>query len=140
MRHFGGARLLVLLFAIIAPVPAFAAHWVYVGTRADTADRVMVDTASLQKLDRFSLVNILTAYAAPRTNSYNITMDRFVQMTALDCARRTFVSVMTIGYLKGKRVGSSHQTADWKNKTVPIPSDPISDRIYQVVCGPQPRK
>ena len=32
LRHFGGARLLALLAALVGPVPAFASHWITVGS------------------------------------------------------------------------------------------------------------
>ncbi|HEY6516178.1 MAG TPA: surface-adhesin E family protein [Steroidobacteraceae bacterium] len=136
MRHFGGARLLALLLGVIAPVPSFAAHWIYIGKSSDSADRIMLDTDSLKKDGQFTFVDILTVYATPRMNSYDITMDRFMQRTAFDCKGHTFVAVETIGYLQGKRVGTSHATVDWKDETVPIPSDPLSDRIYAAVCTP----
>jgi hypothetical protein len=135
MRHFGGARLLVLLLGIIAPVPSFASHWVEVPGPGDSGAKVLVDTDSLQKLDQFTLVDIKTVYAAPRANSHNITLDSFVQRTAIDCARHTFVGVMTIGYLEGTRVGSSPETVDWRSKAVPMPNDAMSNRIYRMVCG-----
>jgi hypothetical protein len=134
MRHFGSARLLALLLGVLAPVPSFAAHWIYIGKTGDTADKIMLDTDSLQKVAQFTLVDILTVYATPRMNSHDITMDRFMQRTAFDCAKHTFVAVKTIGYLQGKRVGDSHETADWKDETVPIPDDSISARIYAAVC------
>jgi hypothetical protein len=136
MRHFGGARLLALLLGAIAPVPSFAAHWIYIGKSSDTADKIMMDSDSVRKLAQYTFVDILTVYATPRTNSHDITMDRFMQRTAFDCARHAFVAVKTIGYLQGKRVGASHTTVDWKSETVPIPNDPISARIYAAVCGP----
>lgn len=136
MRHFGGVPMLALLLAVIAPVPSFAAHWVYIGKSGDGADTIMLDTDSVHKLDPFTFVDILTVYAAPRANAYDITMDRFMQRTAIDCSKRAFVAVSTIGYLQGKRVGSSHETPDWRTKAVSIPNDPISNRIYDTVCRP----
>lgn len=136
MRHFGGARLLALLLGVIASVPSFAAHWVYIGKSGDTTDTIMMDTDSVRKVARFTMVDILTVYATPRVNSHDISMDRFLQKTAFDCAKHTFVALKTIGYLQGKRVGVSHVTADWKDEMVPIPGDPLSARIYRAVCGP----
>ncbi|MGH8201658.1 MAG: surface-adhesin E family protein [Steroidobacteraceae bacterium] len=136
MRHFGGAGLLALLLGLLAPVPSFAAHWIDIGTSGDSADRVMMDTDSVRQVAAFTLVDILTVYATPRMNSHDIAMDRFMQRTAFDCAKHTFVAVKTIGYLQGKRVGTSHATVDWKDETVPIPNDPISTRIYAAVCKP----
>ena len=138
MRHLGGAPMLALLLGVTAPVPAFAAHWVYIGKSAGAADTIMLDTDSVHKLDPFTFVDILTVYATPRANAYDITMDRFMQRTAIDCSKRTFVPVKTIGYLQGKRVGSSHETPDWRSKAVSIPDDAISNRIYDTVCKPAP--
>lgn len=136
MRHFGGAGLLALLLGLLAPVPSFAAHWVYIGKSGDSADSIMMDTDSVRQLAAFTIVDILTVYAAPRMNSHDITLDRFMQRTAFDCVKHTFVAVKTIGYLQGKRVGTSHSTVDWQDETVPIPDDPISARIYAAVCKP----
>lgn len=137
MRHFGCAPLLALLLGVIAPVPSFAAHWIYIGKSSDGADKIMLDTDSLHQVGGFTLVDILTVYATPRMNSHDITMDRFMQRTAFDCAGHTYAAVKTIGYLQGKRVGDSHAMADWKSATVPIPRDPLSDRIYAAVCTPE---
>jgi hypothetical protein len=134
-----------LLLAFIGAAPALASqpsHWIVVGSNGAPDNKVMVDTDSLQKLDQFTLVDIMTVYPAPLVNSHNIELDRFVQRTAIDCARRTFVAVRTTGYLKGKRVGTSRQMNDWRIMTVPLPNDPTSNRIYGMVCGsaaPKPK-
>jgi hypothetical protein len=143
MRHVGGTRLLALLIGVSASVPSLAAHWVAVGSAypGHGPGKVMVDTESVQKLDRFTIVDIMTVYATPIVNSHNITLDRFVHETAFDCARRTFVGMKTIGYLGGKRVGSS-ENADWRDEAAPLPNDALSNRIYGLVCGraaPTPR-
>lgn len=136
MRHFGGARLLAVLLALIGPVPAFASHWIRVGSNGGPDNKIMVDTDSLRKLGQFTLVDIMTVYPTPLVNSHNIELDRYIQRTAIDCARRTFVAVKTTGYLKDKPVGTSREIRDWRIMTVPLPSDPTSNRIYQIVCGP----
>ena len=136
MRHFGGAGLLALLPALVAPVPAFASHWIRVGSNGAPDNKIMVDTDSLQKLGRFTLVDIMTVYPAPLVNSHDIELDRYVQRTAIDCARRAFVAVKTTGYLNDKAVGTSRELKDWRIMTVPMPNDPTSNRIYQIACGP----
>jgi len=119
----------------MASVPSFASHWVTVGTPpGDPHGRIVVDTDSLQKRDRFIIVDIMTVYAAPIVNSYGITLDRFVQRTAFECADRLFVRVTTTGYLEDKRVGSSAATTDWKSGLIPLPNDATSNRIYELVC------
>ncbi|MFZ0501028.1 MAG: surface-adhesin E family protein [Steroidobacteraceae bacterium] len=128
-------RPLALLLALIGPVPAFASHWIQVGSNGGPDDKVMVDTDSLRKLEQFTFVDIMTVYPTPIVNSSNITLDSYIQRTAVDCVERTFVAVKTTGYLKGKSVGTSREMTDWKIMTVPLPHDPTSNRIYTLVCG-----
>jgi hypothetical protein len=136
MRHLRGARLLALFPALVAAVPAFASHWIRVGSNGGPDNKIMVDSDSLRKLGQFTFVDIMTVYPAPLVNSHDIELDRYVQRTAIDCARRTFVAVKTTGYLKGKPVGTSRELRDWKILTVPLPNDATSNRIYRIVCGP----
>jgi hypothetical protein len=136
MRNFGGAQLIALLLALAGPIPAFASHWIAVGSNGGPDNKVLVDTDSLRKLGQFTLVDIMTVYPTPLVNSHNITLDRYVQRTAIDCARRTFVAVKTTGYLKGQRIGTSRELRDWRIMTVPLPSDAASNRIYEIACGP----
>lgn len=96
----------------------------------------MVDADSVQKTDDITTANIATLYAAPRTNSHNITMDRHVQHTAFKCAERSFIGIVTTGYLGDKSVGSGSETPDWKNKFVPIGNNPMAGRILAIVCAP----
>jgi len=135
MRYLGGTRLLALLLAL-GPVPAFASHWIRVGSNGGPDNKIMVDTDSLRKLGQFTLVDIMTVYPTPLVNSHDIELDRYIQRTAIDCSRRTFVAVKTTGYLEGKPVGTSRELRDWRIMTVPLPHDPTSNRIYEIVCGP----
>lgn len=137
MRHFGGTRFLALLTGVVAAAPSFASHWVAVGTSTygDQTGKVMVSTDSVHKIDQFTVVDILTVYATPQVNAHNISLDRFLHRTAIDCAKRTYVGLKTIGYLEGKRVGSSEETPNWRTQTVPLPHDALSNRIYGLVCG-----
>src|SRR5579862_982573 len=102
---------LLALALISLPIPGFAARWVEVGNGTVPTDKVLVDTDSVQKADDIITADIATQYAAPRTNSHNITMDRHVQRTAFKCADRSAVGILTIGYLGDRRVGSGAETA-----------------------------
>jgi hypothetical protein len=138
MRHLGGARLLALLLGLVGSVPAFASHWITVGSNGGPDNKVMVDADSLRQLGQFTFIDIMTVYPAPLVNSYDIELDRFIQRTAIDCTRRTFVAVKTTGYLKAKPVGTSRELRDWRIMMVPLPSDPASNRIYEIACRPAP--
>jgi S1-C subfamily serine protease len=100
-----------------------------------STDKVMVDTDSIQKLDEFRVVNIMTVFGAPRTNTHNITLDRRVQRTAINCADKTFHGIRTIGFLGEKQVGSSPEATDWKSKMVAIGADPLNNRVLNLVCS-----
>jgi S1-C subfamily serine protease len=133
------SRGLVTLWAVILgifPLSGQAARWVEVGNGSVPTDKVLVDTDSIEKADDITTVDIATTYATPRTNAHNITMDRHVQRTAIKCADRSFIAIMTTGYLGDKRVGSGGETADWKNRFVPLPDKPMNNRVFALVCGP----
>jgi hypothetical protein len=86
----------------------------------------MVDTDSVQSVGDLRVALIMTVYSAPRTNSHNILLDKHVQKTAFDCANRKFIGIQTRGYLNNKQVGSSPETEDWKNKLIPLKSNPLT--------------
>jgi hypothetical protein len=140
MTRQSGIRLVALLAAFIGAGPAFASHWVRVGSNGGPDNKILVDTESLQKLGEYTLFDIMTVYPAPLMNSHNIELDRYIQRTAIDCGKRTFVAVKTTGYLKGKPIGTSRELRDWRLMTIPLPNDPASNRIYQMVCKPPPPK
>lgn len=129
-------RLSAAALSMLPPPVSFAARWVEVGYGTIPTDRVLVDTDSIQRIDEFTTVDIETVYASPRMNSHNITMDRHVQHTAFKCLDRSYVGIATIGYLGEKRVGSSSEAGDWKSRFVPLGKDPLSDRVYTIVCSP----
>jgi S1-C subfamily serine protease len=134
----GGLRWAVLILGLalnVLPLPSVAARWVEVGNGSVPTDKVSVDTDSVQRADDITTVDIGTMYAAPRINAHNITMDRHVQRTAFKCADRSFIGIVTTGYLGAQRVGSGAETADWKNKFIPIGSNPMNERIYALVCA-----
>jgi S1-C subfamily serine protease len=126
---------LALLAAGVLAGPIFASQWVEVGTSGVSTDKVMVDADSIQKIDEFKVADIMTVYAAPRTNVHNFTLDRHVQKTAFNCAKRSFIGIQTFGYLDGKQVASSPEAADWRIKLIPMNGDPMSKRIYTLVCA-----
>jgi len=95
----------------------------------------MVDTDSVQSVGDLRTALIMTVYTAPRTNSHNILLDKHVQKTAFDCANRKFIGIQTLGYLNDKRVGSSPETEDWKNKLIPLKNDPLTNRVFTLVCS-----
>lgn len=137
MRPSGGTRLVALLFGVMASAPSFASHWIPVGIPPGHPDgRIVVDVDSLQKFDQFTLVDIMTIYATPLVNSHDITLDRFVQRTAINCATRTFARVTTTGYLGTKQVGASSESADWRISQALLPNDATSNQIYDLVCKP----
>jgi S1-C subfamily serine protease len=130
------ARQWLALLAIGALAgPIFASQWLDVGSNGVSTDKVMVDADSIQKIDEFKVADIMTVLAAPSTNANKITYDRRVQKTAFDCVKRSFIGIQTIGYLDGKRVGSSPEVTDWRIKLIPMKSDPMSNRVYTLVCA-----
>lgn len=133
-------RLLVVLVApalVCLASPCAASRWVEVGNAGVSTDKVMVDADSVQKLDEFTVVDVMTLYGAPRVNKHNITLDRHVQRTAFNCPARTVIGISTTGYLGDKQVGSSPETVDWRNKMVPLGSNPLSNRVYTIACASQ---
>jgi S1-C subfamily serine protease len=138
MQPLAPGRSGFLLFALLCLTPqAQASRWVEVGTSGVTTDKVMVDADSIQKIEEFTVTSIMTLYAAPRTNSHNILMDRHVQKMAFNCADHTAVSIVTVGYLGDKKVGTGPETLDWRLKAKPLTPDPINSRVLTLVCGSQ---
>jgi Surface-adhesin protein E len=140
MRRLGGALPLIMVLALVGAAPAFASHWIQVGSNGGPDNKIMVDSDSLRQLGEFTLFDIMTVYPTPLVNSHDIELDRYIQRTAIDCAKRTFVAVKTTGYLNGKPVGTSRELRDWRLLTIPLPNDPASNRIYDAVCRPLPPK
>ena len=131
--HFG----FLMITLIGLSTQAQASRWVEVGTSGVTTDKVMVDADSIQNVDEFRVTSIMTLYAAPRTNSHNILLDRHVQKMAFNCADKTAVSIVTVGYLGDKKVGNGPETIDWRLKAKPLTPDPINARVLNLVCGGQ---
>jgi S1-C subfamily serine protease len=108
---------------------------VEIGTEGVTTDKVMVDLDSVETVDGFRVARIMTLFNAPRTNAHDITFDRRVQRTAFDCAGKMAAGIRTFGFMGEKQVGSSPETADWRNKLRPIGTDPMNNRALALICG-----
>ena len=124
-----------LIPVIFLAPPCMAARWQEVGNPGISTDKIMVDTDSIQSDGNLRLALIMTVYTAPRTNVHNVLLDKHVQRTAFDCTNRTFIGIQTLGYLNNKRVGSSAETVDWRNKLIPLKNDPLTNRIASLVCS-----
>jgi hypothetical protein len=139
LNPFRSWRVALFLVALSAAVtPCMASRWLEVGSSGASTDKIMVDADSIQKVDQLRVADIMTVYAAPRTNVHNIILDRHVQKTAFNCVDHSFIGITTTGYLNDKRVGGSPETADWKAKLVPLPKDALSERIFAIVCTQSP--
>jgi S1-C subfamily serine protease len=124
-----------LMALVCVAAPCFAARWQEVGNPGISTDKILVDTDSVQSDGDLRLALIMTVYSAPRTNAHNILLDKRVQRTAFNCANRTFIGIQTIGYLNDKQVGSSPETPDWRTKLIPLKTDPLTNRVTQLVCS-----
>lgn len=125
---------MVLLSALLAP-SGFATNWRALGNSSSSLDKVYIDSDSVEQVDGFRIVRLMTVYSAPRTNKYKITMDSHIQKTAFDCERKMFSGIQTIGYLNGQQVGSNSAAADWETKMVRVGDDPYALRILTVACS-----
>jgi S1-C subfamily serine protease len=127
-------RLALLGLSLIA-TPCWATKWVFVGNPGGVStDKIYVDTDSIKKIEDYRLANIMTVASAPTQNSHGVTVDRRLVKDAFDCAARAFSIIETIGYLNGKRVGSSGTNADWRSKWTPMPNEGFENRVYTLVC------
>jgi S1-C subfamily serine protease len=129
------SQLLVFVLLNAPAVTCLAARWKDVGNMGTSTDKIMVDLDSIQTVEPFRTVLIMTVYPAPRLNAHNIELDRHVQKTAVDCEHRTFVGIQTLGYLDGKQVGMGPETVDWQSKMVPFKTDATSNRIFALACA-----
>jgi S1-C subfamily serine protease len=115
--------------------PCFAARWQELGNAADSLDKVYIDADSVEQVDGFRIVRVMTVYPQPRSNSHNILMDSHIQQDAFDCERKRFSAIQMIGYLKGQQAGTGPVTTDWKTKTVPVSNDPFQQRVLSAACS-----
>jgi S1-C subfamily serine protease len=133
------AGLALLAFALLGvALPCHASRWVELGNAGVTTDKVMLDADSIETVDAFRTVDIMTLYSAPRENSHHITMDRHLQKTGFDCAAHKFAAIRTVGYLGDKQVGASPENADWKTNMRPVSDNLMDKRAFAAVCGTAP--
>jgi len=126
---------LVILLQLLFAAPSFAARWQELGNAEASTDKIMLDLDSVQQLDAYRIVTLMTVYEAARTNIHGFKMDRHLQKTAIDCQRRAFSPIQVIGYLNGKQVGTGPETQDWRLKFVPFTLDAFSQRLLNATCA-----
>jgi hypothetical protein len=127
------AALIVLLMAT-PERQCFAQRWQYLGEKANSLDKVYIDTESVEQEDGFRIVLVKTVYPEPTRNKNNITLDSHIQQTALDCQKQMVYGIRTFGYFGGKQVGAAPVTTDWKTKLIPVSNDPLSQRVLSTAC------
>jgi S1-C subfamily serine protease len=130
-----GAAALIVLLSLMLTRPCFATNWLAVGNSANSLDKVYIDTDSVEMVDGYRIVRLMTVYPAPRTNIHKITLDSHIQQTAFDCDKKMFYGIQTTGYLNGQQVGAGPVVADWKTKLVPLGNDPSAQRILSTACS-----
>ncbi len=130
----GLATLIFLLIAALAQ-PCFAARWQELGNADNSLDKVYIDADSVEQMDGFRIVRVMTVYPAPRPNSHNITMDSHIQKDAFDCGKKQFYGIQLIGYLNGQQVGTGPVAVDWKTKMLPVNSNPLSQLLLSTACS-----
>jgi S1-C subfamily serine protease len=136
MPHWRFRWAAAIFFALaVAAGPCAAFRWQEAGNVGVTLDKAYVDLDSIKSVDGLRIASIMTIYPSPRTNKFNILMDRHIQITAVDCGGRRFVGIRTMGYLNDKLAGAGQVTPDWRNKLVSISTDPLSQRLVSMVCS-----
>lgn len=135
LHSWAGAAALVVFICATLAQPCFAANWRLLGNLTDSLDKVYIDTDSVEQVDGYRIVRLMTVHPAPRTNVHKITMDSFIQQTAIDCDKKMSFGIQTIGYLNGQRVASSPAATDWETKMVPVGNDPSQQRFFTVACS-----
>jgi S1-C subfamily serine protease len=134
-RALPRAVALAFTLYLLLPGPCMAARWLELGNSSTSLDKVYIDADSVQQIDGYRIVLVMTAYQKPRANKNNVMLDSHIQKNAFDCGNKTFSGIQTIGYLNGQSVGSSHAAADWKDKLTPVPADPFSQRVLSTACS-----
>lgn len=135
LRPWLGAFALFVFLAAAFTRPCFAENWQALGDLPNSLDKVYVDTDSVEQMDGYRIVRLMTVYPQPRTNIHNILMDRHIQLTALDCDKKMFFGIQMFGYLNGKQIGSGPAEADWKTKLVPIGNNPFEAQLLATACS-----
>ncbi|MGA3009538.1 MAG: serine protease [Terracidiphilus sp.] len=128
---------LALIFLLLAALtqPCLAARWQALGNADNSLDKVYIDTDSVEQVDSFRIVRLMTVYPAPRTNKNNITMNSVIQLTAFDCEKKTGHLIQEVGYLNTKQSGSGPVATDWKTKMVAVANNPITLRALSAACS-----
>jgi S1-C subfamily serine protease len=135
LRSWAGAAALIVFVSAMMTRPCLATSWRALGNSANSLDKVYIDTDSVEQVDGYRIVRLMTVYSAPRTNAHKITMDSHIQRTAFDCDKKMFYGIQTTGFLNGQQVGAGPVAADWKTKLVPLGNDPFAQRILSTACS-----
>jgi hypothetical protein len=116
-------------------IPAQASNWQRVGQPPGALPGVAyLDLDTLREEGGYRVATFLTIYAAGEPNANDIKLDRIAQETAFDCVKRTFSLLSTVGYLGGKKVGTSSDNGDWRESFKPVPADEFSRNAYSMAC------
>lgn len=83
---------------------AQAANWKELGSEGASMDKSYIDLDGVTEIDGYRVVSVMTPYSTPTTNSHNITYDKMLYKTAVDCKNRQFSRIQTIAYLNNKQV------------------------------------
>jgi ABC-type transporter Mla MlaB component len=135
LRSWLGPIAVTVLLSVALTKPCVAARWQELGNANGSLDKIYIDADSVEQVDGFRIVMLMTVYPSKRVNQHNITMDSRVQKTAFDCANKKFLGIRMIGYLDGQQVGTGPEATDWKTKLIPVPNDSFSQRILTTACS-----
>ncbi|MFZ1084882.1 MAG: serine protease [Terracidiphilus sp.] len=135
LHAWSNAAILIVLLLATLTRPCLAANWKELGNADNSLDKVYIDADSVEQVDGFRFVRIMTVYPSPRPNSHNITMDSHIQQDAFDCEKKMFYGIQLIGYLNGQQVGTGPLATDWKTKMIPGSNTPLSQRILTAACS-----
>jgi S1-C subfamily serine protease len=135
LHSWPNAATLIVLLLLALTRPCLAAHWLALGNADNSLDKIYVDTDSVEQVDGFRIVRIMSVYPAPRLNIHNINLDSHIQQTAFDCEKKMFYGIRMFGYLNGQQVATGPVTTDWKTKMIPESNSPLSQRILSTVCS-----
>jgi hypothetical protein len=135
LHSWPGATALTILLMASLTRPCLAARWQALGNADNSLDKVYVDADSIEQMDGFRIVRIMTVYPAPRQNKNKITLDSHIQQDAFDCEKRMFYGIQTFGYLNGNQVGTGPASTDWKTKMIAVGNDSFSQRVLSTACS-----
>ena len=60
-------KLILVLSLLCAAVPCQASRWIEIGNSGVSTDKILVDADSVEKVDDYRLVNVMTLSSAPHT-------------------------------------------------------------------------